>query len=118
MLAIENELLSSQAVDSHLINVRVEDGIAALSGSVGNLPAGHIAVNISQRVLSVIDQIEVRSVERSDADLKLDIHAALAAHPGTWRLNVKVSVVDGAAELTGTSPSYGRKTLPHRSPAA
>ena len=117
MLAIEKELLASQAVDSHLIDVRVEDGIVTISGGVGNLLASHIAIGLAQRirgVMSVVDQIEVNPVDRSDGDLQKDIEAALAADPATQKLKAKVEVTDSVATLTGEVPSYGKKTLAGR----
>ena len=117
MLAIEKELLASQAVDSHLIDVRVEDGIVTLSGSISNLLANQIAIGLAQRVrgvMSVVDQIEVNPLERSDGDLQKDIQAALAADPATRKLKPKVEVTDAVATLTGEVPSYGKKTLASR----
>ncbi len=115
--AIENELLASDAVDSHLIDVRVDNGIVTLSGSVNHLLANQIAVSLAQRVrgvLSVVDQIEVNPIDRSDPDLQLDIQAAVAADPGTQGSQVTVGVTDAVATLTGKVPSYGMKILAGR----
>lgn len=117
MLTIENELLSSPAVDSHRIDVAVEEGIVTLSGSVNNLLASEIAIGLARRTrgtLSVVDQIEVNPVERNDDDLQKDLQAALAADPGTQKLKLTISVSRGHATLTGEVPTHGALILAGR----
>jgi osmotically-inducible protein OsmY len=116
-LAIENELLGSEAVAGHRIDVTVEDGIVTLSGLVDHLLEKQIAAGLAQRVrgvVSVVDQMEFRGERRADADLQRDVHAALAADPDTHQVVVAVEVKDGVVTLTGDVSSYGLKLLAER----
>jgi osmotically-inducible protein OsmY len=113
-LAVENELLASEAVKSHRIRVGVEGAIVTLAGRVRNLLAEDIAVGLTQRVRgvqSVVDQLEVNPVNRDDKELQADVVAALAADQGTKHVTVTVVVEDGTARLTGDVTSNGMKTL-------
>jgi osmotically-inducible protein OsmY len=113
-LAVEDELLRSNAVDGHLIDVDVSDGIVTLSGRLKNILAEQIAVGLAERIRgveSVVDEIEIVVDRRDNADLKKDVLAALQADPATQGLKVEVSADDGAVTLSGTVPSYGLKML-------
>jgi osmotically-inducible protein OsmY len=114
MLAVENELLRSEAVNGHLIDVDVSDGIVTLSGRVNHLLAEQIAIGLAQRVrgvLSVIDEIEINLDKRDDVALKKDVEAALQADPATRHTHLEVKVEDGKVTLSGALPSHGEKTL-------
>ena len=54
MLAVENELFRSEAVNGHLFDVKVADGIVTLSGRVNHVLAKQIAVGLAMRVLGVL----------------------------------------------------------------
>jgi len=114
MLAVEVELLSSEAVNGHLIDVDVDQGIVTLSGRLKNILAKQIAVGLAERVrgvTSVVDQIAIVVDRRPDAELTTDIQAALKADPATQELQATVEVTEGTLTLTGTVSSYGLKTL-------
>lgn len=114
MLAIDDELRRSEAVDGHRIDVDVDDGIVTLSGRVPNLLAKEIAVGLAQRVrgvVAVLDEMEVNTDRREDTALIADVSDALSADPATHRLTVDVSANDNEVTLTGTVPSNGEKTL-------
>ncbi len=113
-LAIEKEVLASQAIDGPSVVVDVEQGIVTLSGCVEHLLAEDVAISIAQRirgVVSVVDLIEVVTQRRPDADLKKDIEAALAADAATRELHPTVAVEDGIVTLGGTVATYGEKKL-------
>ena len=85
-LAVEDELLRSAAVDGHLIDVDVADGVVTLSGRLNNILAEQIAVGLAERIRgveSVIDEIEIVVDRRDNAELKKDVLAALQADPVT-----------------------------------
>lgn len=89
-LAVENELLASQAIKSRRIRVVVEDGIVTLAGRMRNLLDEDIAVGLTRRVrgvASVIDQLEVNRTDCDDATLLKDVQAALTSDPGMRDLN-------------------------------
>lgn len=114
MLAVEDELRRSEAVNGHLIDVDVADGIATLSGKLNNILAEQIAVDLAERVRgvkSVVDEIAIVAERRDDAVLTKDVLAAVKADPGTRDLKLTVKVADGTVTLTGKVPSYGLKTL-------
>ena len=114
MLAVENELLASEAVKSHRIDVGVDGGIVILSGFVHNYLAEQIAVGLAQRVrgvTSVVDQLEVSGQRRDDTEVHKDVLAALTTDPDTRRLKLSADVQEGVVTLTGEVPSYGEKLL-------
>jgi len=113
-LAVEDELLRSAAVDGHLIDVDVDDGVVTLSGRLNNILAEQIAVSLAERIRgveSVIDEIEIVVDRRDNAELKTDVLAALQSDPGTHELKVDVAAADGTVTLSGSVPSYGLKML-------
>ena len=64
MLAIDDELRRSEAVDGHRIDVDIDQGIVTLSGHVNNLLARQVAVGLAERVrgtVSVIDEMVVNT---------------------------------------------------------
>lgn len=113
-LAVENQLLRSESVEGHAIDVTAAKGIVTLSGRVQNLLARQIASRLAQRVRgvqSVINQMEINAPRRDDAALQKDIEAALRADPATAKFDVKVKVLSARATLSGSVPSHGLKKL-------
>jgi len=116
-LAVEDQLLRSDSVEGHAIDVTADKGIVTLSGRVQNLLARRIAARLAQRVRgvqSVINQMEIVAPHRDDAPIQKDIEAALHADAATCWLDVKVTVSFSRATLTGSVPSSGLKTLAER----
>jgi osmotically-inducible protein OsmY len=116
-LAVENQLLRSESVEGHAIDVTADKGVVTLSGRVQNLLARQIAARLAQRVRgvqSVINQMEIVAPHRDDAPVQKDIEAALHADTATSQLDVKVKVSFSRATLTGSVPSGGFKTLAER----
>jgi osmotically-inducible protein OsmY len=114
MLAIDDELRRSEAVDGHRIDVDVDDGIVTLSGHVSHLLAKEVAVGLAERVrgvVAVLDEMEVNTDRRENAALKKDVVDALSADPATHRMAVNVVAEDNIVTLSGTVPSNGEKTL-------
>jgi osmotically-inducible protein OsmY len=113
-LAVEDELLRSAAVDGHLIDVDVADGVVTLSGRLNNILAEQIAVGLAERIRgveSVVDEIEIVVDRRDNSELKKDVLAALEADPVTHELKFDVATADGVVTLSGTVPSFGLKIL-------
>ncbi|MBD3392991.1 MAG: BON domain-containing protein, partial [Chitinivibrionales bacterium] len=112
--AVKGELASDQAVSAHLIDVRTNDGIVELSGSIDNLLARDRAVKLAQAirgVRAVVNRIEVYPVVRADSDIRVDIVTALAEDPATDSYEIRVDVEDGKAVLSGNVESWAEKQL-------
>jgi osmotically-inducible protein OsmY len=111
---IEAELWIDETVSSHLIDVKTEDGIVTLSGSVDNILEKDRATQIARSVkgvFGVIDRIEVIGPGLSDSKIHRDILAALMYDPATESFEVDVEVKDGIVTLTGQVQSYAEKAL-------
>lgn len=116
-LAVENQLLRSDSVEGHALDVTTDKGIITLSGRVQNLLARSIAAGLAQRVRgvqSVINQMDINVPYRADSEIKKDIEASLRADVATAHLIVKAQVSSSRATLTGSVPSRGLKTLAGR----
>ena len=110
-------MLRSDSVEGHAIDVTVDKGIVTLPGRVKNLLARQLASRLAQRVRGVqpvINQMEISTPRRDEAEIKKDIEAALDADAATAKLDVKVQVSFSRATLTGSVPSAGLKTLAAR----
>ncbi len=113
--AIEDELLFDSAVPANKIDVRTNEGIPTLTGTVNNVlakqRAGRLAETI-KGVRSVINRIKVKPAEdRSDATIRNDVIAALAYDPAADSYELDVSVDDGVVMLEGTVQSWKEKEL-------
>jgi osmotically-inducible protein OsmY len=112
--AVGLELLLDEGVSSHLIDVKTEEGIVTLSGTVDNVLAKERATRIAEMirgVRSVVNTIEVDPVERKDSDIRKDIERALLLDPAADSYEVGVEVDDGTVTLTGTVDSWAEKRL-------
>ncbi len=112
--AIETDLLFDNSVSSHLIDVKTNEGIVTLSGSVNNLLARERALKIAgsiKGVRSVVNLIEVKPVVRTDSEIKDDVENALLLDPATALYKVDVNVDNGVVTLTGEVHSWAEKQL-------
>lgn len=113
-LAVENELLSSDAVDAHRIDAEAEQGIVTLSGKVDNLLAKQYATEAAQHVkgvMAVIDQIVVVPGDRKDKEIAQDILTAYARADVAETFELRVEVKYGTSTISGTVDSYAEKSL-------
>lgn len=85
-LAVDTQLENDDDLQAHQIDVRTENGIVSLNGSVPHLlvleRAGEIATMV-KGVRSVINRIEIRPVLRTDDGIRTDVELALLADPAT-----------------------------------
>jgi osmotically-inducible protein OsmY len=112
--AVEGEYIFDSAVPFHSIDVDVRTGIVTLSGPVDTILARRRAVELARTirgVRSVVDDLEVKPVARSDDDLRRDIVRALLSDPATDSYQVEVEVKEGVATLRGTVDSWQEKQL-------
>lgn len=120
-LGVENELLTSEAVESQKIDAHSEQGVVTLSGKVDNLLAKQAAFELAQQVRgvrSVIDQIIVVTADRSDESIAEDIRQAWKTSPATEAAELGVKVERAVATLEGTVDSWGEQVLAEQSAMA
>lgn len=112
--AIETELLVAEDVPSHLIDVSIQNGVVTLSGSVTSILARDRAVELAgmiKGVRSVVDQIDVAPIPRSDDEIRKDVKDALLFDPATESFDIEVSVLDGVVTLRGEVESFAERNL-------
>ncbi len=111
--AITRDLLTDPRLEDFEIDVEVEDGIATLSGSVGNLKAKQTAGRIARNTLGVWrvkNILLVRPGDRvSDNAISLDVQSALIRDPFVEKDEVSVYVENGKVTLSGTVDSVFEK---------
>ncbi|MBD3264959.1 MAG: BON domain-containing protein [Candidatus Omnitrophica bacterium] len=115
--AIETDLMVSEKVSSHLIDVSTVDGIVTLSGSVDNLLSRDQAIKIAESikgVRSVINRIAVKPLKRSDEEIERDVRNALLLDPVTEVFEIDVEVNDGVVTLSGAVDSWAEKQIVSR----
>lgn len=111
-LAVENELLTADAISPHQIDASCRSGVVTLSGRVDHLLARERAAELAQRVkgvLSVVNQIVVIKGGRDDSDVANDVRSALLENPVTEAGEVQVDIQRGVATLTGSVNSLAEK---------
>jgi osmotically-inducible protein OsmY len=112
--AVMDDLISDEAVASHLIDVRTENGIVTLTGSVDNLLAKERATELAERikgVRSVVNRITVRPPPVTDQEIRSDIEYALLSDPAAEEYEVEVTVKSGEVTLHGTVDSWAEAQL-------
>ncbi len=113
-MAVDNNLLFDDGVQSHRIDIQTNAGIVTLSGTVDNLLAKERAVRIAESVKgvrAVIDKMQIKTVQISDTKLEVEVKYALATDPATdsWKISVKVK--DGIVTLNGIVESWAEKNI-------
>ena len=113
-LGVENELLTSEAVDSHKLDATSDNGVVTLSGKVDNLLSKQTAFELAQRlrgVVAVVDQMIVMPEGRDDESISDDIRQAIVADPAAEAAEVDVTVQRRVATLSGEVTSYTERIL-------
>ena len=92
----------------------VTSGICTLSGTVSSLLAKERALRVAETlrgVRSVIDQVDVKPVFRSDTQLKGDVTRELAQERASRVHAIGVAAKDGKVTLTGTASSWAEQAF-------
>ncbi len=113
-LAVENELLSDEAIDCQGMDVTVSDGVVTLSGRVDNLRGRQRATKAAKflrGVRSVINQMILLPPQRKDGLLTLDVEQALTQNSATESYQIIAAVEGGVAHLGGTVDSHAERRL-------
>ena len=113
-LAVENELLSDEAIDCHGMDVTVSEGVVTLSGRINSLRGRQRATEATKLlrgVRSVINQMVLLPPQRKDDLLTLDVEHALTQNSATESYQIIAAVKDGIAHLGGTVDSHAERRL-------
>jgi len=113
--AIEDQYLVDRTLDVNGISVRVQQGIAELTGGVDNLLAKERAGRIAgmvKGVRSVNNRIQVvPSSILSDIEVEDEVESALRSDPAADAHEIDVSVHDGVVALKGEVQSFAEMEL-------
>jgi osmotically-inducible protein OsmY len=113
-LAVERQLAHDQTATFQRVDVSTRDGIVTLSGSVDHLRARSRAAEIAMTVKgvrSVINNIDVVPVVRTDREIQADVREALEGDPATDAYDIQPGVREARVVLTGTVDSWYEKQL-------
>lgn len=112
--ALRNAFAHDPRIMPFEITPTVEAGVVTLHGDVDNLRARRAATTVARRTVGVVeikDELSVAPVVISDdTDLEKNVTDAIARDPIIDPNTLKVSVIDGEAQLSGTVKSYNAKT--------
>ncbi len=112
--AIQRHFQDERLLRPAHVQVAVAQGIASLSGSVGNLLAKDRALAVTESirgVRSVIDAVTVTPVARTDGQLKVDVISALQHDIATSPHAIGVAATDGTVTLSGKADSWEERHL-------
>ena len=112
--AIERHFLDEGLLRSNHLHVAVTQGVAKLSGSVDTLGAKQRALEVTDSirgVSSVIDEVTVTPIVRTDAQLDSDVANALHHDGATHPYGIDVVVENGIATISGTADSWLAKKI-------
>ncbi|MGA6924968.1 MAG: BON domain-containing protein [Desulfosarcina sp.] len=112
--AILRTVDSRTAISTDQMEIQVKDGIAMLSGSVGNLLQKKKAVEIAESirgVRSVVDTITVEPVAREDQAIRRDVRRRIALTLNSRGADIDVAVSRGNVILTGVADSWAISRL-------
>ncbi len=115
--AVKSDLRSEEGVLLNSVDVSTSRGIVTLSGSVDNILAKRLAVNIAESVrgvLGVSDQISLTPETRPDEDIRKDILMALLNDPATEPYKISATVNGAVTTLTGVVGSQAERQLAQR----
>lgn len=120
---VHEALQRAPDLDAGHIQVRAENGVVSLSGTVDSAEQRRMAHEIGHSVPGVRDvyvddlQVAARAVSPTagseDARLHDDVHEALEHTRGIDTSNLEVSVHDGVVYLKGSVPNHSQKVYAH-----
>lgn len=112
--AVDLDLMFSDLVAAHMIDVETHEGIVTLSGTVDNMVVRDYAVEIAESVKgvrAVVNRIEVKPILRTDQEIRDDVLQALANDPASDSYEIDVTVDKGTVTLSGSVDSWAEKRL-------
>ncbi len=112
--AVEERFLFDKAVPWSFIDIKTNEGIVSLTGTVDNLLAKERATKIAESVKgvrSVVNSVNVQTVARTDEEIRKDVENALLMDPAADSYEVKTAVTGGVVSLSGTVQSFQEQSL-------
>ena len=112
--AVEERFLFDKAVPWTFVDIKTNEGIVTLSGTVDNLLAKERATKIAESVKgvrSIVNNINVQTVARSDEEIRKDVESALLMDPAADSYEVKTAVSGGVVTLSGVVQSFQEQSL-------
>ena len=112
--AVEARYVFDNAVHWMFVDVKTNNGIVTLSGTAENLLAKDRAARIAESikgVRSVVNNIAVRAVARTDEEIRQDVEKALLMDAATDSYELKPLVKDAVVTVTGTVQSFQEQNL-------
>jgi len=114
-LAIESEIMNDDAVDANLVDIKTQQGVVTLTGSVDHILARERAEKIAENVVGVraiVNRITVMPrLFSTDIELQEAVENALILDPAADSYEVAVTVQKGVVTLTGTVDSWQERRL-------
>lgn len=117
--AINDAFIVHPRINADLLEVRVENGIATIEGTLTNLKAARAAAEIAKNthgVVTVDDEVSVFNeivispeVNATDNEVKLAVEKAINRDPYLVSEQIEVSVNEGVVSLEGTANTYFEK---------
>ncbi|MBA3351336.1 MAG: BON domain-containing protein, partial [Blastocatellia bacterium] len=112
--AVEERFLFDNAVPWTFIDIKTNEGIVTLTGTVDNLLAKERATKIAESVKgvrSVVNTVNVQTVARTDEEIRRDVENALLNDAAADSYEVKTAVNAGVVTLSGTVQSFQEQSL-------
>jgi len=112
--AVDYWLLTDSELMNNQIDVKIKDGIVTLSGTANNMMEKERAAAVADTirgVLGVVNLIAIRTVNRTDGEIRNDVESALKYDTATNSFVIKPKVTDGIVTLNGTVDSFCEKKL-------
>jgi osmotically-inducible protein OsmY len=110
--AVGDALFTKHGVPGYVIDVRTNEGIVTMSGTVYNIMAKERAVRVAETVKgvrSVVERTKVADTRRSDNEVRDDVQDELYWSPFVDSDEVTVMVDDGVATLTGVVDTWNER---------
>ncbi len=112
--AVEERFLFDKAVPWSFIDIKINEGVVTLTGTVDNLLAKERATKIAESVKgvrSVVNTVNVQTVARTDEEIRKDVETALLMDPAADSYEIKTAVTGGVVNLSGTVQSFQEQSL-------
>lgn len=110
---VRNALMNDSRIDLSEIQVRVENGVVYLTGTVDSAAerrAAHEDLMSATEVEQVVDQLQLRNyVERTDEELAHCVRQALMRDIDVDPSSIVIGANNGAVTLSGSVSSYAQK---------